>query len=352
MIPTNRQAERRLRQILARGSANLGEKPDCERLMLMVTRDCELRCAYCFVDKTDNGPVLPADTVTRAIDLMMSSRRSRLELQLFGGEPSRAWDRVQLAFEYARDHPERRGRHLQRTLTSNGLNLDPARIAWLEDNEVLVLFSLDGDAEAHRRFRAGPDTDGEHETVMRSLALLRESRVDWFMNAVLAPASAGEVWDRYAWALEQGVPALQLNYAVGMAWKPEQERAYLEGLERVLRHHHTERPDILLYNWRSDCEPVMLSDDLIVDVDGTILHDGAIFLERSMPALKRTYRRGHLDEATAFDPLRWDLATLCKTMVETWPEGHKKRAAAIQNIRMGAAVDLLVLSLRRELGRP
>ena len=56
MIPTPAQAERRLHQILRRGSVNLGQGPNVERLMLMLTRSCELRCAYCLVQKRKARP--------------------------------------------------------------------------------------------------------------------------------------------------------------------------------------------------------------------------------------------------------------------------------------------------------
>ena len=91
MIPTPEQASRRLEQILRRGSVNLGQGPGTERLMLMLTRSCELRCGYCLVDKQEDAQELSAADARRGIDLLMQSDRPRLELQFFGGEPSRAW---------------------------------------------------------------------------------------------------------------------------------------------------------------------------------------------------------------------------------------------------------------------
>ena len=125
--------------------------------------------------------------------------------------------------------------------------------------------------------------------------------------------------ERYAWALENGVGRLRLQLRRGHALEPEQMDAYVGSLLRVLRHHQRTLTRWVLFNWKSDCEPVMLSDDLIVDVDRRIYYDSAIFLERRFPRLKETYRRGHLDDtATQFDPLsgpslsstpRWSAAT-------------------------------------------
>ncbi len=327
--------------------------------MFMLTRSCHLRCSYCFVQKTEAGPVMPADIARRAIDLLMKSERPKLELQLFGGEPTSEWERLTDVLDYSTRHPDLRGRRLEIILTSNGILLDSARLAVLAKYPVVILFSVDGDAASHRRFRvvyAGPDASWHeddaqtYEHIERGIELLGKSNLNWFMNAVLPPSAAAEVEARYDWAVARGIPRLQLNYAVGMRWTEEQMDTYLSGLLQVLRRHH-QREELVLFNWRSDCEPVVLSDDLIVDVDGTVLHDGAIFLERSFGRLKETYRRGHLDGLEAFDPLRLSLKTLYEVMRDTYPEGSEERTILLQNMRFGAAVDLLIQRVTRDLGR-
>ena len=82
MIPTPEQAQRRLQQILRRGSVNLGQGPGTERLMLMLTRSCELRCGYCLVDKKEGAPELSRLDARRGIllgsTLLRRTRRALL----------------------------------------------------------------------------------------------------------------------------------------------------------------------------------------------------------------------------------------------------------------------------------
>jgi pyruvate-formate lyase-activating enzyme len=360
-LPTPAEAKENLRRILARGSVNLGAASGVERLLLMVTRSCQLRCGYCFVDKSESGPSMPLPIARRAVDLLMGSERPSLEIQLFGGEPTSRWDVVTGVMDYASGHPARAGRALHFVLTTNGVALDAERVAWLADRPVTVLFSLDGDQPAHRRYRPvhrGPDTawgeddDATWVRIDRTVDLLNAHPVRWFANVVLPPAAADEVEARYAWARARGVPALQLNYAVGMLWDAATTRTFLTGLAAVLLHDHRHPGGPRLFNWASDCEPVMLSDDLIVDVDGTVLHDAAVFLERRFPALRAAYRRGHLDSLEAFDPLRWSLATIFERMVLSAPKGSLERRIILHNAWLGASVDLLIQRLARALGRP
>jgi hypothetical protein len=283
----------------------------------------------------------------------MRSERPRIELQVFGGEPTRRWDLVTAAYGYALRHPALRGRQLDLMLTTNGLHLDDEKIRVLEDLPVTILFSLDGNQENHRRFRGAHLVDDEHAyaAILRSLDRLGKSRARWFMHSVFPPAAAPDLHERYRWARERGIPRLQLAYAVGARWSATQIGAWVAGLEAVLRDHHREPGSLTLFNWRNGAEPLILSDDLTVDVDGTVLHDGGIFLERGFPALKAAYRRGHIDSLDEFDSLRWSFAKLCEVLRETYADGTAERTILEQNLRLGAANDLLVTRLTRELGR-
>ncbi len=359
MIPSSERVAEHLAAIVARGSVNLGGRAGVERLMLMLTRSCQLRCGYCFVTKTEGGQVMSAAIARRAIDLLMKSERPKLELQMFGGEPTSEWSLLTEVLDYVTDHPSRRGRPLEVILTSNGVLLDAERIRCLERYPVVVLLSVDGDVAVHRRFRvvhSGTDrtwfeNDTQtHARISRAMHELRQSRVSWFANVVVPPAAASDVPARYRWALDHGVPRLQLNYAVGMRWTEAQMAEFIRGIVQVLREND-ERQELVLFNWKSDCEPVILSDDLIVDVDGTVLHDGAIFLERSFGRLKQTYARGHVAELDAFDPLRWSLQELYEVMRDTYPAGSEERHILLQNMEMGAALDLVIQALTAELGR-
>lgn len=360
-LPSQAEATAHLRRLLARGTVNLGAAAGTERLMLMVTRSCHLRCGYCFVAKTETGPSMPRATARRAVDLLMRSARPKLELQLFGGEPTARPDLVEDVLTYASAHPARAGRDLRFVLTTNGLALDEAALALLAAHPVTVLLSLDGDQRAQRRHRpvhrgddasfAGDD-DAAWARVDAAIDALSAAGVSWFMNAVIPPSAADEVVARYAWAVSRGVPALQLNYAVGMRWDPPRAARYLAGLAEVLVAHHGAGEPLRLFNWGNDCEPVMLSDDLIVDVDGAVLHDAAIFLERRFPALRARYLRGHVDALEAFDPLRWSVARLFEVMVETFPQGSEERRIVLTNAWLGAASDLVVARAASALGRP
>lgn len=357
-LPSEAQIDRRLAQMLAADSAQTGENAVTDRLMLMLTRSCELRCAYCFVGLTEEGfgephPAIPEaasaagppqgdmspETARRAIDLLMTSPKPRLAIQLFGGEPTRRWDLVSTVLGHALRHPMRRSRQLALQLTTNGLGFDATRIAELGAAGVVVQLSVDGQA-AGNRFRR-PHLYAQDEADSRWIAAfeaLRSGAARWFLNVTVPPAAAGELPSRYADAVALGAPALQLNYATGMHFTPEQRHAWLTGLAAVLTDHQR-APDLQLFNRQAAADPAPLCGDTLCDVDGTLLQIGGIFHERRFPALRKAYTHGHLHTAERWLGHRATLAQLWeRTQAALSPED---RALFLEGMRLGAASDVV-----------
>lgn len=348
-LPTTEQAERRLAQVLAADSAQTGEHARTDRLMLMLTRDCELRCSYCLVDLSPEGagtdfagayrqgrPVgdMSLATGVAAVEHLFSSPKPRLGLQFFGGEPTRRWDRVVALVDYARAHPLRRGRELELQLTTNGLGLGDERLDWLAARGVVVQLSVDG-LGRDNRFRRPPAGVDLWAIVSR----LRDSAARWFLNITVPPAGAGELPARYARVRQAGVPAVQLNYATGLPYTPEQQRAYLDGLATVLATDARSPGATALLNWQNAADPAPLCGDVICDVDGTLLQVGGIFHEKRFPSLYEAYRRGRLGEGLGFSASRSTLGQLAARTEAVLSPGDW--AVFRQGMWLGAASDIV-----------
>lgn len=375
-LPTPQAIERHVEIMLERDSLNVGLEGQQDRLMFMMTRSCELRCSYCFVRLTEDGygedfngkyhphnhpeptdptPVgdMPLSVSKQSIDWLLSSSRDRLGMQLFGGEPARRWDVLVETLRYVKEHPNRRGREVETLFTTNGVGLDASRLEEIKEFDVRVQFSLDGDSQASR-FRRGHLVSQDEANLLteQTIDALKDSGVWWFMNATLPPASAGEVLQRYQWALDRGVPALQINYVTGMKWTDAQLQEYLSGIQQMLLHHHHHPTNLQLFNWFNQADPVPLCGDIIVDVDGQIYQVGALFHEKRSPELKRAYRLGEVtDPNLPFTNTRLTLAELANRTRQALRNNPKHCDVFFNNVRLGAAVDLVVQQLKDQLGK-
>jgi hypothetical protein len=296
------------------------------------------------------GDLTPA-SMRRAIDLLVRSARDRIGVQTFGGEPTRNWSTLVEGLHYLFHHPERQGRQLEILVTTNGYAMDAARLAELKQLPVIVQLSLDGDAHGQRFRRPLTGTaDDAYAQCTRAVSALETSGRRWFMNATLPPAAADEAPARLQFARDAGVPGLQVNYATGVRWSEGQTQAWLEGLQHLLFDHHENPGSVELYNWRNNPDPVPLCADLIADVDGQVYHVGAVFHEKRFPTLRRTYRRGHIDTLSTFQGLRVPLKTLWDLTEQALTDDPERWETFQQNVRLGAATDLVVQFTRKRLG--
>ena len=134
-------------------------------LCLMVAQDCNLRCKYCFGNEGTYGhrAVMSEDVGRAAVDFIIknSGIRKHCEIDFFGGEPLINFRTVKAVTEYVRRREQDTGKIFKLTLTTNGILLDDKAIAWLNDNNISLVLSLDG-RKARRKSRRGQLLSARH----------------------------------------------------------------------------------------------------------------------------------------------------------------------------------------------
>lgn len=305
-------------------------------VMLMTTYECQLRCAYCRVRR---GPRrMDRATAFRGVDLLLSSRAERLLLNFFGGEPLLAWDLVRAAAERAA--AGRGGRALTVNLTTNGLLLDADKLAFLRGVGGRVHLSLDGTAEANASRLLGTGA-GAQRAMEAALRRLDRSGVPYHVNAVVGPERAAR-FDEDLLGLEAlGARRIQFGYRVGEPWGARALADLLAALDRYESRGRAE-----LVNRSSDSEPVMLKNEILVDTDGALYWDGAVFLEDALPALRGALRLGTLDDAPDVDALEPEPRAALNRLLSAYPPGSPGSRVVLDNLKVGLALQ------KRWPGRP
>lgn len=149
-------------------------------LCLMVAQDCNLRCKYCFGDEGTYGhrAVMSEEVGRAAVDFIIknSGIRKHCEIDFFGGEPLINFRTVKAVTEYVRQREQDIGKIFKLTLTTNGLLLDDKAIAWLNDNNISLVLSLDGRKEIHDAMRPDISGRGSYDRVLKNFKRCVDSR--------------------------------------------------------------------------------------------------------------------------------------------------------------------------------
>ncbi len=161
----------------------LRAEPIVKSICLHVAHDCNLRCKYCFAETGDFGggrTLMSREVGEQAIEFVIAGSKNRrnLEIDFFGGEPlvnkDVTWDLIR----YARRREQETGKHFKLTLTTNGMLLDDEAIAFLNEQRVLLVLSLDGRKEVHDKMRPDAGAKGSYERVVSNFRKLIDSRGD------------------------------------------------------------------------------------------------------------------------------------------------------------------------------
>ena len=272
------------------------------RLVVIPTWECELRCRYCYIPK-QAGRVMTERTLERSIDLLLSSRRRRLMLQLFGGEPLVRYSLVQHAIVHAAEQARAGGKELSFIVSSNGYSLDEERLDWLARHPVKLELSLDGALETQNRYRRalGADGDSYHHGIALLADVINASAIPYDVIMVVHPANVERMGDNFAHIAGLGFQRIQVNVGLGARWSKAHKETFATAWQRIgalLRARADSGHPLSFVNAENRPHPMRLNGEVTVDYDGTI-YGGNGFLHENEH--KDRFRMGHLDDLGNFD---------------------------------------------------
>jgi uncharacterized protein len=204
---------------------------------LHVTNACNLRCPYCYVNKSAEG----MDEVTgrAAVDAVIRSASTHgfpaVKLKYAGGEASLNHRLVVSLHEYARRRAAESGLQLYATLLSNGVSLPPAFAETLMAEGIQVMISLDGLGARHDAQRPFANGRPSFHLVERTIARLMEQGHPPHLSVTITNRNADGVADVVRFALERNL-TFSLNFfrdndcAAGFPDLRYQEQAMISAL--------------------------------------------------------------------------------------------------------------------------
>jgi uncharacterized protein len=190
-------------------------------LTLAVTRDCNLRCSYCYAGRKV-ARTMPESIGRGAIEKALASLRpgGELELGFFGGEPLLEAKLVRALLRYARARSEEEGVRASAGLTTNGTVTGPEAWKVMTDPGLALAVSLDGVPEAHDLHRRDARGRGTSERVAATLRRLRAAGKEFRTAMVIRPEALEELSAGLEFARDLGAAGVDFSLDVWADWHP------------------------------------------------------------------------------------------------------------------------------------
>lgn len=192
------------------------------RLVLLVTRDCNLACTYCFADyvrERTNKKNMSLEVGRAAIEKTLTAFGPIGRIQFFGGEPLLVLPMILQLVEHCNwTTKELSIPKPAYSITTNGTRVTDEVITFLLENDVQVTVSLDGSRDANDKHRLTKQGGGTYDTIRAGIDRLRAAGITVRVEAVFTSdhLQLGEsVLSTYSHLTDIGARSIHLTPAVG-----------------------------------------------------------------------------------------------------------------------------------------
>jgi uncharacterized protein len=172
---------------------------------LHVTNACNLRCPYCYVDKSAekmDEPVGQA-AVEAVVRSAVAHGFTTVKLKYAGGEASLNYHQMLRLHAHARELTAEHGLQLRATMLSNGVRLSRTLVDTLRDQGIMVMISLDGIGSLHDAQRPSVAGKPSFHLVERTIEQLIEQRHAPHLSITITNRNMSGVADVVRFALDR-----------------------------------------------------------------------------------------------------------------------------------------------------
>lgn len=257
-------------------------------LMLALSDRCNLRCTYCFVNKTSRKmkPEVARQSVDFFLHRNITGVLPEVTISFFGGEPFLELDLMEIVIEHARAYRHDCRKRVLYCATTNGTIATPRVERCVKDSHMDLLISVDGEARAQRArpFESGAES---YSVVARNLPKL----MNWSRRAIVRLTYHPDNLDfvgGLSHLLSLGAHSVGLAPVVEADWEGLEERletAYEELADWFVREARRgnilpiesswlllKRLDWSLRGWPGAERPCPVAQDLLgVNPDGQVM---------------------------------------------------------------------------------
>ncbi|MGH7491017.1 MAG: radical SAM protein [bacterium] len=226
---------------------------------LHLTNACNLRCDYCYIQKTNDHMDL---TIARAsIDAIIRSAiqhgYAKIKIKYAGGESTLRFSEIIKLHAYAAEVCAHHHLELEEVILSNGTLIDAALIPALMNMNVRLMISLDGMGEFHDTQRRYLHGGGSFQQIVRNIEALVEQNFFPHISITVTAKNVAGLPALIHWILERNMTFginfyRENNYAANRDDLRYEEQKLIDGLLAVFAEIEKNVPEYSLLNCLAD----------------------------------------------------------------------------------------------------
>lgn len=175
---------------------------------LHVTNECNLRCDYCYINKSSEkmDPQIGYASVDAIIRSALHGDFKRIKVKFSGGEATLNLGLVFQLDEYAKVEAFKAGLQYESVVLSNGVALNHKSIQELIARNIRLMISLDGIDDVHNAQRKFVNGKGSFAWVNRTLDRLASTSLKPFVSITVTDRNTDGLPQTVDYLLERSLP--------------------------------------------------------------------------------------------------------------------------------------------------
>lgn len=178
-------------------------------LYLHLTRDCNLRCSYCYSGEK-NKLSMPPDVARRAVDLFLEGT-DHLKVRFFGGEPLLEFPLLREIVTYCKQEASRRSKKIEYAVITNGTLLTEEMAAFFAEQSIEYSVSFDGHREAQDVNRRTAYGSGSFEMLHGNIPHMLRWNPYLHVVRVISPNNVAMLAKSVEFYLEKGFSVISFS---------------------------------------------------------------------------------------------------------------------------------------------
>jgi uncharacterized protein len=175
-------------------------------VILKVTKNCNLRCSYCYESKSENI-TMPIKLLLKCLEEITSFSEDS-NIILHGGEPmSTGIAYWKTFFEYG-EKIQKNDKKITYNIQSNGMYINKEWIALIKKYNISIGFSLDGHKKVHDKHRLTRNGKGTFEKIISNLDIISRASIEKKCLSVITKDSLSNIDSLYHFFEEQSLKSI------------------------------------------------------------------------------------------------------------------------------------------------
>jgi uncharacterized protein len=244
-------------------------------MTFVVTKECNLRCRYCYMVRKHAGGRMPFSVAKAAIDYLVANRdrfpQEEMVWEFIGGEPLLELELLEQILDYTRvrtyecNHPW--FENAAYSISTNGMLLHDPRFQRLLDqygSRFEIGFTIDGPEHVHDMERRLPDGRGSHAQVVKNVGLWLQRYPKGATKVTISHDTVPFVAETVLYLFSLGIGLVNSNVVFENVWQPRDDEIFEQQLDllgdTIVKQELWRRHESSLFN-RMIGKPVSARED-------------------------------------------------------------------------------------------